>query len=80
MTAAHAMFRHIWEAKEAHAGEVRRTAERKMKALDKDIDRLLDTITSVSKASVIARCEDKIDMLEREKTKIAQAMAEMAKP
>ncbi|MEL6171735.1 MAG: hypothetical protein AAFR02_06935 [Pseudomonadota bacterium] len=80
MAAAKAMFRHIWDAKEAQAKDVLRTGKRKIVSLDKDIDRLLDTITSVSKASVIARCEDKIDVLEREKTKLAQEMDEMAKP
>ena len=75
-----AMFRHIWEAKEAQAKDVLRVAKSKIASLDKEIDRLLDTITSVSKASVIARCEDKIDMMEREKTKLTQEMVEMAKP
>lgn len=80
MAAATAMFRHIWNAKEDQAKDVLRIGKRKIAALDKDIDRLLDTITSVSKASVIARYEDKIDMLEREKTKRTQELAEMAKP
>lgn len=80
MDAAKAMFRHIWDAKEHQAKDVLLSGKRKIAALDKDIDRLLDTITSVSRASVIARCEDKIDMLEREKTKISQEMAERAKP
>ncbi len=80
MGAARAMFGHIWEAKEAQTKDVLSAGKRKITNLDKDIDRLLDTITSVSKQSVIARCEDKIDMLEREKTKLAQEMAEMAQP
>ena len=75
MAAAKAMFRHIWEAKEAQAKDMLSIGKRKIASLEKDVDRLLDTITSVSKPSVIARCEDKIDMLEREKTKLAQEMA-----
>ncbi len=80
MAAASAMFRHVWEAKQKQAQDALRAAKREITALDKEIDRLLDTITSVSKASVIGRYEDKIDMLEREKTKIDQKMSEMAKP
>ncbi len=80
MAAATAMFRHIWDAKEEQAKDASRAGKRKIASLDKEIDRLLDTITSVSKPSVIARCEDKIDMMEREKTKLTQEMVEMAKP
>ena len=80
MEAAKAMFRQIWDAKEDQAKDVLRIGKRKIASLDKDIDRLLDTITAVSRPSVIASCEDKIDMMEREKTKVAQEMAEMAKP
>ena len=80
MAAAKAMFRHIWEAKEAQAEDVLRTEKRKIASLDKEIDRLLKTITSLSKAPVIARREGKIDMFEREKSKLAQEITEMAKP
>ncbi|MEO0569976.1 MAG: hypothetical protein AAF066_19780 [Pseudomonadota bacterium] len=80
MAAATAMFRRIWEAKETQAKDVLRAGTSKITSLDKEIDRLLDTIASVSRPSVIARFEDKIDMLEREKTKLAQEITEMAKP
>ncbi len=80
MAATSAMFRHIWQAKQEQAQEVLRATKRKTASLEKEIDRLLDTISAVSKRSVISRCEEKIDMLEREKTKLTQEMANITKP
>ena len=80
MTLATAMFRHIWTARQDQTQENLRAGKREIAALAKEIDKLLDTITTVSKPVVIQRCEEKIDMLQREKTKLAEKMASQAKP
>ena len=80
MTLATAMFRHIWAARQEQAQEILHAGKRKINGIDQEIDKLIDTITTVSKAAVIHRCEEKIDLLEREKTKLTEKLANQAKP
>ena len=61
------MFRHAWDQRLSQAKEVVIASQRKIAALDRKIDTLIDRISDASNPSLIASYEDKISILNREK-------------
>lgn len=77
---ATAMFRKAWDARTEKAAETGLAAKAKAKAVEKDIDTFLDRIVAASNPAVIARYEDKIAELEREKALLTENQAAQRVP
>ena len=80
MALATAMFRKAWNMRAEQAAEMRQVAAQQIKAVDKVIETILDRIVAASNARVIARYEDKIAELEKQKAFLTEKQAHPAKP
>lgn len=76
---AFAMFRRAWEQQGAQVRELHEQARQRMTAIEKQTASLLDRIVEASNPSVIARYEQRISELERERLVMAEKL-EMEEP
>ena len=77
---ATAMFQAAWSARTSQAETIREEARRQLKALDAQIDTLLDRIVEATNARVISAYESKIAKLERDRAAIVEQSANQAEP
>mmetsp|Transcript_12552 Transcript_12552/g.19941 ORF Transcript_12552/g.19941 Transcript_12552/m.19941 type:complete len:392 (+) Transcript_12552:201-1376(+) len=80
MTMAKAIFRHIWEARRNQATDLIRSGQRKIAAIDKEIDKLLGLIMGSSNPTAIQRYEEKISQCEHDKALFTEKLAKQAEP
>ena len=74
------MFHKAWDARAAQAKAILASGKNEILRVEKEIDAVLDPIMSASYATIIRRYEDKVEMLEREKTLIAEKLANQSNP
>ncbi|MDJ0630574.1 MAG: recombinase family protein [Rhodobacter sp.] len=75
---ATAMFRYAWDARRDQARDILAAGKRKIAALEKEIGTTLDRIMGAGNSTVIARYEDRVSELEREKALIAEKLQHQA--
>ena len=69
---ARAMFRKAWDARTEQAKDIRTSASRRIKAIEKESETLLDRIMGASNAQVIAAYETKLAELEHDKARMIE--------
>lgn len=77
---ARVMFRDLWNARLEEARNSRRTLADQLKALEKQIDGLLDRIVDTDSATVAAAYKKRIEKLEREKRILADRVENAVPP
>ena len=75
-----AMFKKAWDQQDKHAASVLISAKQKINAADKKIGQLLDRIMEASHPSVIAKYEERIAELEKEKLIMTEKLQNQAPP
>ncbi len=73
-----AMFATAWEQRREQAGEILRSAKRRIEGVEKQIETLLTRIVDASNPAVIRSYETKIAELERDKAVFAEQLANQA--
>lgn len=71
---ARAMFEKAWDMQAAKAREIADTTRRKITEIERTIDGLLDRIVEATNPSVVARYEQRIESLERDKLLAAETL------
>ncbi len=75
-----AMFRDAWDMRLQQAAQATKAMKENVRAVEKQIDQLLDRIVDASNDSVVAAYEKRIAKLEREKLLALEKMAQAGKP
>ncbi len=72
--------RRLWEARRAQAADIAASAKRQIKAVDVEIERLVDRIVAASNDTLIARYEHKIGQLEQDKARLTENLVQQSEP
>lgn len=80
ITLAKAMFKHAWNQRSDQAQEILESNQRQIKAVEKQVETLLERIMESSNVTVIRAYEGKIAELEHSKIILAEQLAKQAEP
>ncbi len=75
-----AMFRRAWDVRRAQADTLKASIQKHMKGVDQQIEALMDRLMVATSGNVICRYEDKIDALERAKSRYQDQIVQMDSP
>ncbi|RMA42921.1 recombinase zinc beta ribbon domain-containing protein [Rhodophyticola porphyridii] len=74
------MFRHIWDARRTQAAELRRDAQRQLRALDKKIEALVSRVLTAQTEAIVPVYEAEIVSLEHDKARLAEKVQKQTEP
>ncbi len=75
-----AMFKDAWTMQQARTSAALKSVTEKIKAIEGEMDGLVDRLLKTSNERVVRACENRIDVLERDKAAMQEKLGQSGKP